>query len=159
MSHNLNHFSTHEEYKSGIFPMAFACQAKIQRLPIFCSLAIKKRIDAANAQYGIYGVGYGDSDVVVLGPRYLYLDGATGKLFGDFVPGSGTAADIFEAWQFPLHNRRLIGLPDLILISLTGLAVVLLCCSCLLIWHKRKARRSKKSKPVRHGSPPSLAAF
>jgi hypothetical protein len=48
MSHNLNHFSTHEEYKSGIFPMAFARQAKIQRLPIFCSLAIKKRIDTAD---------------------------------------------------------------------------------------------------------------
>jgi uncharacterized iron-regulated membrane protein len=101
-----------------------------------------------NPGYGIYGVGYGDTQG--LGPWYLYFDGETGKMLGDYIPGTGTAADIFEAWQLPLHSGQLMGLPGRILISLTGIAVVILACTGLLVWlNKRKARQLKQSKQSR----------
>jgi uncharacterized iron-regulated membrane protein len=96
-----------------------------------------------NAGYGIFGVGYGDKSG--LGPWYLYFDGETGAYLGDYIPGTGTAADVFEAWQFPLHSGQIIGLPGRILISLSGLALALLAVTGLLVWlGKRKARRRKR---------------
>ncbi|MCD2453701.1 PepSY domain-containing protein [Methylicorpusculum oleiharenae] len=96
-----------------------------------------------NAGYGIFGVGYGDNQG--LGLSYLYFDGATGAYLGDYVPGSGTAADIFEAWQLPLHSGQIIGLPGRVLVSLSGLAVVGLAITGVLIWlSKRKALRVKQ---------------
>jgi len=96
-----------------------------------------------NADYGIFGVGYGDNQG--LGLSYLYFDGATGNYLDDYVPGSGTAADIFEAWQLPLHSGQIIGLPGSVLVSLSGLALVGLAITGVLIWlSKRKARRVKR---------------
>ncbi|MCQ8130340.1 PepSY-associated TM helix domain-containing protein [Methylomonas rivi] len=96
-----------------------------------------------NANYGIFGVGYGDNQG--LGLNYLYYDGATGAYLGDYIPGSGTAADIFEAWQLPMHSGQIIGMPGRILISLSGLALVGLTITGVLIWlSKRKALRVKQ---------------
>ncbi|OAI21907.1 MULTISPECIES: PepSY-associated TM helix domain-containing protein [Methylomonas] len=95
-----------------------------------------------NASYGIFGVGYGDNQG--LGLSYLYYDGATGAYLGDYVPGSGSAADVFEALQLPLHSGQIIGLPGRVLISLVGLAVVGLAITGVLIWlSKTKVLRVK----------------
>lgn len=98
-----------------------------------------------NADYGIFGVGYGDNQG--LGPWYLYFDGESGAYLGDYVPGSGTAADVFEAWQLPLHSGQVAGLPGRMLISLSGLSLVVLIVAGLQVWlGKRRAELSKAGK-------------
>lgn len=98
-----------------------------------------------NAGYGIFGVGYGDNEG--FGLWYLYFDGETGAYLGDYIPDHGSAADIFEAWQLPLHSGQIIGLTGRILISFIGLAIVALIFTGLLVWlGKRKIRLSKVGK-------------
>ncbi|MGY6277541.1 PepSY-associated TM helix domain-containing protein [Methylomonas sp. MgM2] len=99
-----------------------------------------------NASYGIFGVGFGRNQG--LGLSYLYYDGATGAYLGDYIPGSGSAADIFEAWQLPLHSGQIIGLPGRILISLTGLAMAGLVITGVLIWLGKRNGRRIKQRPV-----------
>jgi uncharacterized iron-regulated membrane protein len=95
-----------------------------------------------NARYGIFGIGFGESKG--LGPWYLYYDGETGAYLGDYIPGHGTAADVFEAWQLPLHSGQIMGLPGRILISLSGAGLVVVIVSGLFIWlSKSKAGRRK----------------
>ncbi|MDO9105482.1 MAG: PepSY-associated TM helix domain-containing protein [Methylovulum sp.] len=93
-----------------------------------------------NPDFGMFGVGFGENGG--LGPWYLYFDGTNGAYLGDYVPGTGTAADIFDAWQLPLHSGQVIGLYGRTLISLAGAALTLLVVTGLLIWlHKQKAKQ------------------
>ncbi len=85
-----------------------------------------------NAQFGIFGVGFGGEDG--LGPWFLYYDGVTGGYLGDYIPGSGTAADRFDAWQLPLHSGRIIGWPGRVVVSLIGLAVLVLVITGVQVW-------------------------
>lgn len=101
-----------------------------------------------NAGYGIFGVGYGDSQG--LGPWYLYFDSATGAYLGDYLPGNGTAADVFEAWQLPLHSGRIMGFSGRILISITGLGIVVMTSTGLLIWLSKRTARQQKQRSVNH---------
>lgn len=95
-----------------------------------------------NAQYGIFGVGFGETDG--LGLNYLYYDGETGAYLGDYAPGTGTAGDVFEAWQWPLHSGRIIGLPGRILVSMIGIGVIVMVVTGTRIWlHKRKPARAR----------------
>jgi uncharacterized iron-regulated membrane protein len=96
--------------------------------------------------FGIYGVqffhpedGHGAGGV---GHRTLYLDSGDGRILGEREPWRGTVADIFLQAQFPLHSGRILGLPGRILISLTGLVVVVLSVTGVVVWwRKRRARR------------------
>jgi len=104
-------------------------------------------------EYGVYGVGFyepgGDHGSAGVGPPYLYYDGLTGALAGDYRPWRGTAADIFVQAQFPLHSGRILGLPGRILISFTGLVVAALSVTGVVIWlRKRQARRQRRAAPV-----------
>lgn len=95
-----------------------------------------------NAQYGIFGVGFGETEG--LGLDYLYYDGETGAYLGDYEPGTGTAADVFEAWQWPLHSGRIIGLPGRILVSIVGMLVIVMVVTGTRVWlHKQKPARAK----------------
>jgi len=95
-----------------------------------------------NADYGIFGVGFGGQQG--LGPRYLYYDGEDGAYLGDYVPGTGTAADVFDAWQWPLHSGQILGFPGRVAVSLVGLAVCALVATGLMLWlAKQKAKRHK----------------
>lgn len=99
--------------------------------------------------YGLYGVGFfapgDDHGTGGLGVPWLYLDGHSGALAGEVVPGEGSAGDIFLQAQFPLHSGRIIGLPGRIMISLMGVAVATLSITGLVIWwRKRQARTAKR---------------
>jgi uncharacterized iron-regulated membrane protein len=101
-----------------------------------------------NPGYGIYGVGFGEERAAGLGLSYLYFDGGDGGFLGTYLPGAGTAGDVFEAIQFPLHSGRIAGLPGRIAVCLTGLAVAGLSATGVLIWlDKRRARRYAKARP------------
>jgi len=95
--------------------------------------------------FDIYGVGFyqpgadhGDSG---LGNPWLYFDGKTGDYLGHWVPGTGSAGDIFLQAQFPLHSGRILGLPGRIIISLMGLMVAMLSVTGIIIWAKKRRAR------------------
>ncbi|MGB3072582.1 MAG: PepSY-associated TM helix domain-containing protein [Ottowia sp.] len=100
-------------------------------------------------RFGIYGVAFftpeNDKDDNGMGNEVLYLDGDTGALVGDHVPGQGTAGDIFMQAQLPLHSGRLLGTPGRILMSFMGIFVAALSVTGLVIWaRKRRARVANK---------------
>ena len=79
--------------------------------------------------------------------KSLYYDGKSAELLGDEVPWTGTAADVFNQLQFPLHSGRIAGLPGRIIISIIGIAVAMLSITGVVIWwKKRKARATSRRR-------------
>ncbi|MBS7662689.1 PepSY domain-containing protein [Pseudomonas lalucatii] len=111
-------------------------------------------------EFDVYGVGFytaeNDHGDGGLGNPWLYLDGQSGALLGQHIPGTGSAGDIFMQAQFPLHSGRILGLPGRILVSLLGLAVAGLSLTGLVIWlKKRRSRvlRRQRGRPPEAGWP------
>lgn len=109
--------------------------------------------------FGIFGVAFGDHEDP-LDTRWLYFDGETGAFKDAFLPGAGTAGDIFLQLQFPIHSGRILGLPGRILIAVTGVAVAMLSITGVVVWWKkragRKARAAKQAaKPARERAAPA----
>jgi uncharacterized iron-regulated membrane protein len=141
--------------------------------PIVATLSFKEVIDRAdsearsrgwsqaagaigyNALFGIYSVRYypagHDHGSGGAGPSQLFYDGVDGRLLGDKIPWTGTAADIFVQAQFPVHSGRILGLPGRIIISLMGLVVAALSASGIVIWWRKRSakvgRRNKRFAP------------
>ncbi len=61
---------------------------------------------------------------------------------------SGTEA--YLAWQLPLHNGRVLGLPGRIAICLLGFVPLLLAVTGVLIWWRKRRGRLQSSRPVAH---------
>lgn len=100
-------------------------------------------------RFGIYGVAFftpeNDRDDDGMGNEVLYLDGDTGAIVGEKVPGQGTWGDVFMQAQLPLHSGRLLGTPGRVLMSLMGISVAALSLTGLAIWiRKRLARTAQK---------------
>ncbi|CAB3725962.1 Uncharacterized iron-regulated membrane protein [Achromobacter denitrificans] len=100
-------------------------------------------------RFGIYGVTFytpeEDRDENGMGNNVLYLDGDTGTIIGERVPGQGTWGDVFMQAQLPLHSGRLLGTPGRVLISLMGVFVATLSVTGLLIWLRKRRARTGKS--------------
>jgi uncharacterized iron-regulated membrane protein len=97
-----------------------------------------------SAEFGLYGVGFGDHHLPGIGVPYLYFD-RHGAVTGQTVPGAGTVGDTVLQVMFPLHSGQIIGLPGRILISLTGLVVATLSVTGVIIWaRKRKGRLARR---------------
>lgn len=101
--------------------------------------------------FAVFGVRFyypgEDHDSGGMKVKSLYYDGNNGELIGDEVPWTGTAADVFNQLQFPLHSGRIAGLPGRILISLMGIAVAMLSFTGIVIWwKKRKARVASRRR-------------
>ncbi|WP_353235304.1 PepSY-associated TM helix domain-containing protein [Diaphorobacter ruginosibacter] len=96
-------------------------------------------------RFGVYGVTFftpeNDRDDDGMGNEVLYLDGDTGAILGDKVPGQGSAGDVFMQAQLPLHSGRILGTPGRVLMSFMGVFIAALSVTGLLIWvRKRRAR-------------------
>jgi uncharacterized iron-regulated membrane protein len=78
-----------------------------------------------------------------MGVKTIHVDGMDGRILGDQVPWSGTAADVFMQLQFPIHSGRIAGIPGRLLISLVGIAVALLSATGVVIWAMKRARRRR----------------
>jgi uncharacterized iron-regulated membrane protein len=78
-----------------------------------------------------------------MGVKTVHVDGMDGRILGDQVPWSGTAADVFMQLQFPIHSGRIAGIPGRLLISLAGIAVALLSVTGVVIWAMKRARRRR----------------
>ncbi len=101
--------------------------------------------------FAVFGVRFyypgEDHDSGGMKVKSLYYDGKNGTLIGDEVPWTGTAADVFNQLQFPLHSGRIAGLPGRIIISFMGIAVAMLSITGVVIWwKKRKARATSRRR-------------
>ena len=101
--------------------------------------------------FAVFGVRFyypgEDHDSGGMKVKSLYYDGKSADLIGDEVPWEGTAADVFNQLQFPLHSGRIAGLPGRIIVSIMGIAVAMLSITGLVIWwKKRKARVASKRR-------------
>lgn len=102
-------------------------------------------------RFGIYGIAFftpdNDRDDNGMGNEVLYLDGDTGAIVGDKVPGQGSAGDVFMQAQLPLHSGRILGTPGRVLMSFMGFLVAMLSVTGLVIWvRKRRARAATSSR-------------
>ena len=103
--------------------------------------------------FAVFGVRFyypgEDHDSGGMKVKSLYYDGNNGELIGDEVPWTGTAADVFNQLQFPLHSGRIAGLPGRILVSFMGIAVAMLSFTGIVIWwKKRKARVASQKRKL-----------
>ena len=101
--------------------------------------------------FAVFGVRFyypgEDHDSGGMKVKSLYYDGKNGELIGDEVPWQGTAADVFNQLQFPLHSGRIAGMPGRIIVSIMGIAVAMLSITGVVIWwKKRKARVAIKKR-------------
>lgn len=96
---------------------------------------------------GVYRVGFQQTGrgetAFVLGFEQVFLDADTGQLKGRRGYDSGTSADKFLAWQFPLHSGQILGLPGRVLICITGLVVAMLSVTGVIIWLRKRSARMK----------------
>jgi uncharacterized iron-regulated membrane protein len=100
---------------------------------------------------GLYRVGFQEAgrgkSAFILGFEQVFIDADTGQLKGRRGYGSGTSADKFLAWQFPLHSGQILGLPGRIVVCITGLATVMLSITGVLIWNRKRKSRGGAARP------------
>jgi uncharacterized iron-regulated membrane protein len=71
----------------------------------------------------------------------LYLSAEDGRLISSNQPWHGTTADVFAQLQLPLHGGRILGMPGRIMMSLLGVAVVMLSVTGIVIWWRKRRSR------------------
>ena len=101
------------------------------------------------AEYGVYGVGFGDENGPGLGASWVFVDSRSGDVV-DIAPATvGTGGDLFARAQLPLHSGRIVGLPSRVLALVLGLLTASLAVTGLLIWlRKRRARLWHRSHRI-----------
>ena len=109
-----------------------------------------------SASFGIYNprfYGPGDDHGPGFGPKRLYIDDRTGEIAGDYLPGTGTPADIFVQLQFPLHSGRILGTAGRIIVSVMGIVIAALSVTGAVIWYRKRSARvaSVRRRGIRAG--------
>ena len=97
-----------------------------------------------NRLYNYYAAGYGSHDGQPLGSPWFFFDGADGRLLRADIPGQGTAGEIFEQLQYPIHGGSIAGLPGRIIICVTGLVIFMLSVTGIVVWWKKRAARRRR---------------
>ena len=104
-------------------------------------------------QQGVYRVAFQEPGFreQLFRVRYeqVFIDAHTGLPKALFGYDSGTRADRFLVWQYPLHSGKALGLPGRIVVGLSGLLLVLMAIAGLQQWRLRRraanaARQSLK---------------
>ena len=109
-----------------------------------------------NTPFNYYAVGYGSHDGELLGSPWFYFDGGDGRLLRTDIPGRGTAGEIFEQLQYPIHGGTIAGLPGRIVICILGLGIFMLSVTGIVIWWKKRAAR--RVRATRAARPAAAAA-
>lgn len=95
------------------------------------------------------------------GQTTLWFDGRSGRMLALDRPLGRTGTDAVMSWAYLLHMARVFGLPYRILVSLTGLAVVTLSVTGVLIWTKKRSARllgKKRARRSSSGTHPGMVA-
>ncbi|WP_124552898.1 PepSY-associated TM helix domain-containing protein [Methylophilus methylotrophus] len=80
------------------------------------------------------------------GNTAILIDAQTGELKGWWLPTQGEAGNTFSNWLGALHMGQVFGLPYRIFVCLTGLALVAISVTGVLIWSRKRAGK-KVVKP------------
>jgi uncharacterized iron-regulated membrane protein len=112
-----------------------------------------------NTPYNYYAVGYGSHDGEPLGSPWFYFDGADGRLLRADIPGQGTAGEIFEQLQFPIHGGRIAGLAGRIVICVTGLVIFMLSVTGIVIWWKKRGARRLRAGKAAQAAPAAAESY
>ena len=102
-----------------------------------------------SASFGIYNprfYGPGDDHGPGFGPNRLYIDDRTGEIAGDYLPGTGTPADIFVQLQCPLHSGRILGTAGRIIVSVMGIVIAALSVTGAVIWYRKRSARTASAR-------------
>ncbi|GAB4354935.1 MAG: PepSY domain-containing protein [Kiloniellaceae bacterium] len=108
-----------------------------------------------NTLYNFYAAGYGSHDGEPLGSPWFFFDGGDGRLLRADIPGRGTAGEIFEQLQLPIHGGRIAGLAGRIVICVLGLGIFMLSVTGIVIWWKKRGARRVRAE--RTGRMPGVA--
>lgn len=98
---------------------------------------------------GVYRVGFeqtGRGEAFRVRFEQVYLDSVSGALKARRGYDSGTRADAFLAWQFPLHSGQMFGLPGRLLVCLAGLATAMLALTGIVIWLKKRSAQARSRR-------------
>lgn len=109
--------------------------------------------DPRNGMYNYYART--DRDVSERwGITRISLDARDGRMTALWLPTGVAAGDSFRTWLTTLHMAAVWGLPFRIFISLSGLAIAILCVTGVLIWlRKRRARQQQARREAPHALP------
>lgn len=84
------------------------------------------------------------------GRAELWLHPSDASLIGARRHGEASSAETYLAWQLPLHNGRVLGLPGRIAVCVLGFVPLLLAVTGALIWwRKRRARDIARTQVAR----------
>lgn len=110
------------------------------------------RIDGISLGDGRYDVRAHDRrDLDSNGGRLLGIDGATGRVLEDRHRTEGRAADIVDAWQYPLHSGKALGWPGRLIILMAGLATCTFVITGFAIWARKRSARTATRQRSRPG--------
>jgi uncharacterized iron-regulated membrane protein len=83
------------------------------------------------------------------GNTAILIDAQTGDLKGWWLPTQGEAGNTFSNWLGALHMGQVFGLPYRIFVCLTGLALVAISVTGVLIWSRKRAGKKVMKPSVR----------
>ena len=93
-------------------------------------------------QQGVYRIAFKEDGMRERAWRLryeqVYIDDQTGESRGLNGYESGTHADRFLIWQYPLHSGKVLGLAGRALVCALGLLTASLCITGLLLWWSRR---------------------
>ncbi len=104
--------------------------------------------DPRTAVYGYYART--DRDVSERwGVTRVSIDGRTGALASVWLPTGGAGGDTLRTWITTLHMAGLGGRPMQVFVCLTGVGIVMLSVTGVMLWLRK--RRARRSAPARRG--------
>ena len=87
------------------------------------------------------------------GRAELWLHPADASLIEVRRHGEASAAETYLAWQLPLHNGRVLGLPGRIAVCVLGFVPLLLAVTGALVWWRKRRARHIARRQVARPSP------
>lgn len=110
------------------------------------------RVQAVGRDFlkGLYSVRMQlPDDVSATGNNTIYVTMRNAKVVFQRRYTTGTAGDVFLAWQWPLHTGKAFGLLGQILILVSAIALVVMCFTGFNVWKRLRSAKSRSRRVAR----------
>lgn len=99
-------------------------------------------------QYGVYHYRFrSDRDVDEdWGRTRMYIDGDSGEVVALYLPTGATSGDTLTTWLLTLHMAGVWGLPFKIFVSVSGILLVMLSVTGIVIWQRKRSARLRSER-------------
>ncbi|WP_166831216.1 PepSY-associated TM helix domain-containing protein [Thalassoroseus pseudoceratinae] len=106
---------------------------------------------------GTYEVAFRQPHEVqqTFGRSQVFLDQYSGEVLALRNPDDFTAADVFLAWQFPLHSGEAFGMVGRWIVFISGFTPAILYVTGFILWWRRGRSRKKQSQKSTTATPPT----